>query len=93
MRPPFRQLAKDKKHPKKLTLREACNKIIHATKINLDLVIPNKATNPDQKGTHMRHLLYLYGDKNGVEWRAVLNLIEFVNWGSNSFLYVTGQAR
>lgn len=50
----FDNWAKDKKHPKKLTLREACNKIIHATKINLDLVIPNKATNPDQKGTHMR---------------------------------------
>jgi hypothetical protein len=53
----------------------------HATKINPDLVIPNKATNPDEKGSHVRPLLYLYGEKNGKEWRAVLNLIHFVNWG------------
>jgi hypothetical protein len=33
-----------------LSLREACNKIIHATDIKDDLVIPDKAQNPDEEG-------------------------------------------
>jgi len=31
-----------------LRLREACNKIIHATDIRFDVVVPDAATNPDE---------------------------------------------
>jgi hypothetical protein len=86
----FDNWARDEKNTKELTLREACNKVIHATKINPDFFIPHKATNPDEKGSYMRPFLYLYGERNGVEWRAVLNLIDFVIYGSRAFLFGTG---
>jgi hypothetical protein len=45
-----------------LSLREACN-IIHASEIKEDLVIPNRALNPDNEGAYLRPYLYLYGAK------------------------------
>jgi len=61
-----------------LTLREACNKIIHAKQIRFDTVIPDARHNPDEAGVYIsRPYLYLYGTKDGVPWRAVLSIIEF----------------
>jgi hypothetical protein len=74
--------SKQKKKFEDLSLREACNKVIHATEINEDLVIPNRARNPDYEGTYLRPYLYLYGVKGKQEWKAVLSVIEFVKWGS-----------
>ena len=42
-----------------LTLREACNKIVHATEINDDRVIPDKHRNPDEEGSYVRPFVYL----------------------------------
>jgi hypothetical protein len=34
-----------------LSLREACNKIIHATALNEDLIVPDRAHNPDYEAS------------------------------------------
>jgi hypothetical protein len=60
-----------------LPLRKACNKIIHATEINDDLVIPDKARNPDEEGSYVRPFVYLYGTKEKDGWRAQLSIVEF----------------
>lgn len=63
-----------------LTLREACNKIIHASRINFDVERLDGGDLARVAGfaTYLRPTLYLYGDHRGVEWRASLNVIEFV---------------
>ncbi len=68
-----------------LKLREACNKIIHATDIRFDEVIPDASTNPDQEGVYLQPFLYLYGKKDRHDWRAVLSIIDFVKWGTAAF--------
>lgn len=68
-----------------LTLREACNKIIHATDIRFDVVIPDAAINPDEEGAYFLPYLYLYGSKGRNDWRAELSLIDFARWGAVAF--------
>jgi len=46
--------AADKKASEVLRLREACNKIIHATDIRFDVVVPHATTNPDHKGAYLK---------------------------------------
>lgn len=54
-----------------LSLREACNKIIHALKFHYDM--------EDQSGTNIINpVVYLYGRKGRKEWKASLNIIDFV---------------
>lgn len=69
-----------------LTLREACNKIIHA--IRFDVVIPDAAINPDEEGAHYLPRLYLYGSKGRNDWRAELSLIDFARWGAVAFRWL-----
>lgn len=69
-----------------LTIREACNKIIHATDIRFDVVIPDRQNNPDQEGTYHQPSLYLYGSKNRNNWRAELSILDFTKWGTAAFL-------
>ncbi|MFH1657920.1 MAG: hypothetical protein ABIG35_01280 [Pseudomonadota bacterium] len=55
-----------------LTLREACNKIIHAQKIRFDI----SETEATQR--YLNPIIYLYGERRkGQEWKAVLNVIDF----------------
>jgi hypothetical protein len=68
-----------------LTLREACNKIIHADKIHYDNVVANGPKNPDEEGRYIRPFLYLYGRKDGQDWRAKLSIVDFVKWGIAAF--------
>ena len=54
-----------------LTLREACNKIIHASRRNSDV---------ERTPTGRRYLtptLYFYGELNGREWKATLDVVAF----------------
>jgi hypothetical protein len=67
-----------------LKLREACNKIIHATDIRFDVVTPDKA-NPDEEDAYILPRLYLYGKKDRSDWRAVLSIVDFVKWGAAAF--------
>lgn len=54
-----------------LSLREAFNKIIHATKLHVDL-------EQNARGrSYLQPFLYLYGRRNRDEWKATLNVVEF----------------
>ena len=55
-----------------LTLREACNKIIHATTIRYDVEVVRL----DKR--YLNPFVYYYGKKGKTEWRATLNVIEFI---------------
>ena len=74
--------SKRKNMKEDLTLREACNKIIHATRVNRDLVVPDRSSNPDQKGLHRLPYLYLYGKKDRRDWRAKLSIVDFAKGGA-----------
>jgi len=55
-----------------LTLREACNKIIHAKKIRFDV------SETDERQPYLNPTIYLYGTRsNGLEWKATLDVIKF----------------
>jgi hypothetical protein len=69
-----------------LTLREACNKVIHATEIRFDEVVPNARINPDGEGVYLKPHVYLYGTLNKRDWRAKLALISFAHWSTGVFL-------
>jgi hypothetical protein len=55
-----------------LNLREACNKIIHANKFRTDL-------DRESDKPYMLPKLYFYGKKSKQEWKATLNVYEFVS--------------
>jgi hypothetical protein len=76
---------KQKNKVDNLTLREACNKIVHADDIRFDIVVPDRAHNPDENGNYLRPHIYLYGVKGNRRWRAKLSIIEFVRWGAAVF--------
>ncbi len=53
-----------------LTLREACNKIIHASKVRFDV---------EELGAqrYFNPIIYLYGNLHGRDWRVQLNIVDF----------------
>lgn len=72
-----------------LTLREACNKIIHASKFNWDAECLDKedARLPYPTTRYVSPRMYLYGKKGTQEWKAELDVTEFVRsnaqlWGA-----------
>lgn len=54
-----------------LKFREACNKIIHASKVRFDL----EENASGQK--YVTPTIFLYGQRNGKEWRAVLDVLAY----------------
>ena len=71
--------------PEDLTLREACNKIVHATKVQHDEVDPDPGHNPDQIGVYLLPFVHLYGEKNGRDWKAKLSIVEFAKFTASAF--------
>ena len=55
-----------------LSLREACNKIIHARRINFDQ-LPNKG-----QESHFGPFVYLYGMHGRTAWKATLNIRQYL---------------
>ncbi|MEO6696721.1 MAG: hypothetical protein ABIN45_01825 [Gammaproteobacteria bacterium] len=53
-----------------LSLREACNKIIHAKRIRFDV-------EDDAGQSFMNPIIYLYGEQNGKNWKASLDIVAF----------------
>ena len=72
--------------PKPLTVRDACNKIIHAKDVVDDIVIPDRRHNPDELGVYLKPFVYLYGTQNKKHWRAKLSILEFVPRAALVFL-------
>src|SRR5215471_6512034 len=78
--------AKAKGKGEVLTLREACNKIIHATKVHYDGEFEKpRSGSPDEEERYIRPFLYLYGQKGAKDWRAKLSIIDFMRWGVAAF--------
>lgn len=63
-----------------LTLREACNKIVHAHKLQVMVSHLDEfdATLPSPTSDHMETTMLLHGSKNRMVWRASLDLVKFV---------------
>jgi len=78
--------ATNRKKVEVLGLREACNKIIHATDVRFDAVIPNAPLNPDEEGAYLRPYVYLYGTKDREDWRVVLSVLDFAECGSTALM-------
>lgn len=84
------QLVTDTATPKSkepLTLREACNKILHATKFNFDVrfvSIPGDKYFPKQSA--LRPFVHLYGTKDKVNWKASLDVEAFARYNARVVL-------
>ena len=78
----FPRWPEDKSMYEVLTLREACNKIIHAKEINYDSVIPDRSHNPDEEGIYLKPILYLHGTKDKQGWRSKLSIVDFLKWSA-----------
>jgi len=61
-----------KRQSEGLNLREACNKIIHLKKLKYDVIEAGHSWEE-----YVQPTLYLYGCKDGLEWRAMLDVTEF----------------
>jgi hypothetical protein len=72
-------LIKDLKNgtEKDLTLREACNKIMHATKYRYDV---------DKERLFIRPTIYLYGSYKNKDWKATLDIIRFASQYLNNIV-------
>jgi hypothetical protein len=57
-----------------LTMREACNKIIHASRYNFDV-------NGDDPYQYLEPIVYLYGTYGGKNWRAEVDVLRYVETG------------
>lgn len=76
------QLQPDSSSPEAepLSMREACNKIVHATKVNYDVErldggpIEEFGISPP----YLRPTVYLYGSHRKATWRCALDVIQFV---------------
>jgi hypothetical protein len=68
-----------------LSLREACNKVIHATKVHHDEADPDPGYNPDGIGIYLRPYVHLYGVKGDCDWKAVLSIIDFAKFAVSAF--------
>jgi len=83
----WEQWDKRAKTKQTLTLRAACNKLIHATDVRDDLVISDRRRNPDELGLYMRPFVYLYGAKDGTKWRAKLSIVDFAINAASVFVH------
>jgi hypothetical protein len=61
-----------RKRGKELLFRDACNKIIHASKMNFDV-----SNTKDYESSYLKPRVYLYGEFKGGQWRAVLDIDRF----------------
>jgi hypothetical protein len=57
---------------KDLTLREACNKIIHVKEIKYEIIDGNYEWN-----RYLKPTIYLYGKRQENRWRATIDIIDF----------------
>jgi len=67
------------KKDQKLSLREACNKIIHTRKINFD---QEELTKNERSALFYTPKVYLYGKQGKNDWKANLDLHDFLNHAS-----------
>ena len=66
--------------PDPLSFREACNKVIHATKITFEA-----NQDRDFKTSYLLPIVYLYGEKQGTNWKATVDVRKFLFWANRNF--------
>jgi hypothetical protein len=80
------QLINDLTEPNRvvtLDLREACNKIIHATKFNWDVEqLKDEGSLPYPTTRFLVPQMHLYGARGSQQWKATLDIKEFVKHNS-----------
>ena len=67
-------LGKYHKGNDKITIREICNKIIHATDISLDWTSIDKENENDGSPEYWTGVAWLFGKKGNKEWKLELNV-------------------
>ncbi len=61
----------DEDETQDLTVREACNKIVHAEKVRFDI------EEDESFNDYITPTLYLYGKHKGKDWKATLLIVDF----------------
>ena len=69
---------RDPKTSRQLDFRDACNKIVHAKRVHFD-----GGTDQSTKSEYLNPIVYLYGSKSQLEWRATLDIIVFCKAAAN----------
>ncbi|MEB8431875.1 hypothetical protein OO007_06515 [Cocleimonas sp. KMM 6892] len=64
-----------KNSTQQLSLREACNKIVHGQQINFDIEELNGHS-------YLKPIVYLYGYQGKNDWKATLQIQQFVDHGA-----------
>ena len=59
-----------------LSFREACNKIIHCNAMNFEY-----SNEKPSRGDSLKPIVHLYGELQNKEWKATLNINEFIEIG------------
>lgn len=64
-----------------LSLREACNKVVHASSAQFQIAFLDEfdSTLPSPTSDHLEPRMLLIGCKGKVTWQATLNLVELAN--------------
>ena len=65
-----------------LPLREACNKIIHARKINFDTDTLPLGSSEGERNYFLNPYVYLYGSQGNKHWKAIIRVRDFLSHGS-----------
>lgn len=68
-----------------LSFRDACNKIIHADKFTATFLKDGKVTAFSGTPEQLHHVVRLQGKLSGKEWKADLDVLEFLRLTSNHF--------
>ena len=67
-----------------LTLREACNKVIHAKKFNWDVEqLKDEGNLPYPTTQYLTPRIYLYGLHGKSKWKATLDISKFVKYNAS----------
>ena len=62
----------DNREPETLDFRQACNKILHATKVNPDVKDPSSGL-----ASPLTNLIHLYGVHGKQQWHAIIDIQHF----------------
>ncbi|WP_175914462.1 hypothetical protein [Burkholderia metallica] len=87
---PYGTLLRNVERPEErgdLELREACNKIIHASRWHFD--VEHNANGR----SYLTPTMYIYGSFGGRGWKAILDVVEFAKQYFNTAAAVRGVAR
>ena len=67
-----------RKTPNNLLFLEACHKIIHGNSLNFDL-----SKNKNIRSGYLLPYIYIYGEKNGKEWKVKIDIFKFIKTAFN----------